>query len=734
MFHSVGKHIVMLSTADVTRCAPDDGTLDVSLFLQHTLLEASGWVKLDEVFAKLDVFPAKEVMATIEAAASRDMFEVKSDANGAKIVRAIGAQSKPRIVEIEVLAADALVRREEMPHAVSTLLVAVPDLVAAPTQVSTLSLPAPAFVADADPLASTSPPTSPQSPDLEKPFHLQNVENDCGSLSLHAKTRTASECVSVDGVPTVDDHTPTTMEGASHTSSELRSTAGGHGTFSPSTSVSSVESTAGRTLMSESRDELAVVDVVSQEKETKFVSAVECGTLKCANPRCRYLVHSSSDLSWPFCCGRCWCRHTGVMRGRAAHGDFCERREAGPGAVAAQYTLTEDDLATVAEAEEWRRVERLKALSRASAWDSADAVLQKSLPQPAAESCSPPPPTPQLQAKQAEATGLWGQPDRGAGAILIPGPPPLPPRSASHGVPAPPPKRPSPQLPAFGSCPPPPSMLPAAPVFGVAAQTPCTRGDLKEFVPPPPAALWDAQSWETEAPPSVAEIPRSWAELGKCEKHVPSMSPRVPKEHWQNVARPQQGEFSHNIVGLSSAVPAPPPPFESRWGFQGDVGTRPLHAAPPGLATNAGAQPPSSQQSGEAQIGTDAASRCVSSPWKATSAPPLWTVPPPPPKGKPTMPGGPQQRYNDAIPVTKTTSIRCVDAQRKEDVKMAATMKGDSYTSCRISGETSASTPSTETPLFGQDRYYSGCGIASGVNKIPRRQTCASAQWLGSQF
>merc|ERR1719510_2780623 len=37
--------------------------------------------------------------------------------------------------------------------------------------------------------------------------------------------------------------------------------------------------------------------------------------LKCANPTCFYLVHSSPEAG-PFCCGRCWCRFTKVMKGR----------------------------------------------------------------------------------------------------------------------------------------------------------------------------------------------------------------------------------------------------------------------------------------------------------------------------------------------------------------------------------------------------------------------------------
>ena len=324
-----------------------DRTLDHTSVLQHALLESNGWVTLEEVLSMLPEFRQEEVKSTIDMATSKNLCEVKFTGDGTKFLRALGVELKvARVDEIEVLPiadappADDTLQYVSMvaPRVLSEDLV-VFSATEAPTQVASLSPPPPGLVGDADTLVSTSPQTLLQSTDLGNTRYLQNGESDS------AKTGTACECVSVDGVAKVDDRTATREE-ASSTSSGLRSTARGHGTSSPAASVSSVGGAAveDRSLVSESRDAVAVAG------ETKSVSALECGPLKCANHRCRYLVHSSSDVSWPFCCGRCWCRHTGVMRGRAAHGEFCERREAGPSAVAAHYTPTEDDLAVVAEA------------------------------------------------------------------------------------------------------------------------------------------------------------------------------------------------------------------------------------------------------------------------------------------------------------------------------------------------------------------------------------------------
>jgi len=48
---------------------------------------------------------------------------------------------------------------------------------------------------------------------------------------------------------------------------------------------------------------------------------------RCANTHCWFLIHSDPQYG-PFCCGRCWARSTGAMRGNRAHGPFCERIEA----------------------------------------------------------------------------------------------------------------------------------------------------------------------------------------------------------------------------------------------------------------------------------------------------------------------------------------------------------------------------------------------------------------------
>jgi len=58
--------------------------------------------------------------------------------------------------------------------------------------------------------------------------------------------------------------------------------------------------------------------------------------LRCARPNCQYLVHSTNDFG-QFCCGTCWCRHTGIGRGGSAHSEFCEQQEASYGSPAATY-------------------------------------------------------------------------------------------------------------------------------------------------------------------------------------------------------------------------------------------------------------------------------------------------------------------------------------------------------------------------------------------------------------
>jgi len=70
--------------------------------------------------------------------------------------------------------------------------------------------------------------------------------------------------------------------------------------------------------------------VDSADEERALCPSTLIGSLvpiKCASPNCKYLVHSRRDYG-QFCCGTCWCRHTGIAHGRSAHGDTCERREA----------------------------------------------------------------------------------------------------------------------------------------------------------------------------------------------------------------------------------------------------------------------------------------------------------------------------------------------------------------------------------------------------------------------
>ena len=188
---------------------PTDRTLDLSSVLQRALLEANGWVTLEEVLSMLPEFRQEEIMSTIETAMSENLCETKFYVDGTKIFRALGAEFRfAPLGEIEVLApADARAPpADETQHAVSMMatLTVPEDLVGlsvneVSAQVAPLSPPPQVLVGDADPLASTAQQTSPQPSDLGNARHLQSGESDC------AMTGTASECGSVDGVPKVGE-------------------------------------------------------------------------------------------------------------------------------------------------------------------------------------------------------------------------------------------------------------------------------------------------------------------------------------------------------------------------------------------------------------------------------------------------------------------------------------------------------------------------------------------------
>lgn len=103
--------------------------------------------------------------------------------------------------------------------------------------------------------------------------------------------------------------------------------------------------------------------------------------LLCANPNCSYLVHSNSDEVGPFCCGRCWNRHTKVMKGKHAHGEFCERRSPPEGVDVprAIYIPSKDDLEIIDQARMGWNTENAghSAPSSSTAQTSASSNWQK---------------------------------------------------------------------------------------------------------------------------------------------------------------------------------------------------------------------------------------------------------------------------------------------------------------------------------------------------------------------
>lgn len=645
--------------------------------VRRGVLESGGWVKCGLLPA--NELPEDEIISMIEEATSKKLYEVKEGEDGAKI-RALSAEWQHDVAEVF----------DEKPTTPDYNLLAISVTV----PVEAADLPKDSAEDDVVPTACGTPPQiiAPppgldisnrlmSAPPCPSPTGTMQAEQDRRSCfqsvksEMHASDLARSDFGLSDGsVADVNvQHSDMSFERDGDLGEPLRSGA---------SRVDAVVQTDPH--------EVAVVEVVSFEGGVGSVS--ECEPLKCANPKCRYLVHSSSDGSWPFCCGRCWCRYTGVMRGRVAHGEFCERFEAGPGAVAAQYKPTEEDLAIVAEAEEWRRVERLKALTRNTA-ESAD-VVQKSLPQDV--------PTPQGFLERADPRmslpcgSSGGTRSEGATATQSA-------RSPPQGVPAPPAKRSPPPPPSPRSRPSPPCSLPCGrPSAADSRQLSSARAP-----PPPPQTPW--RIWETEAPPSVAEIRGLWAE------------PASPVGSWRN-----------SMTIPSNSSPPPPPRAQAQCIGEIPAVPPPPVGHPPGLLLGRAATPPPPPSQPPGQYG-DRAPRWLqaSSPLKAhVPPPPMRTglLPPPPPKGKPKTRGGlayPEVSRTHEAPVMHDASIVSVHPP-KSDVEFR--LNGDAYMSCRFSGETSASTRSGIACCSRQDgnRY----SAVVGVNKIPRRQTCASARWL----
>mmetsp|Transcript_36457 Transcript_36457/g.79783 ORF Transcript_36457/g.79783 Transcript_36457/m.79783 type:complete len:254 (+) Transcript_36457:37-798(+) len=160
----------------------------------------------------------------------------------------------------------------------------------------------------------------------------------------------------------------------------------------------------------------------------------------CANPRCNYLVHTEKSF-WPFCCGRCWCRHTKVMKGRVAHGEFCEQRRGADWNPRASYTPMPDELTLFDSSKTWESP--LEGFSWGQLPGGPNAPEQASWP---------PPPPPKWRPEQPPAA-LEDAPTRAPSSVpstwapsestlplplLGEQPPPPPPRGVlvGHDVPA----------------------------------------------------------------------------------------------------------------------------------------------------------------------------------------------------------------------------------------------------------------------------------------------------------
>ncbi|CAK0848507.1 unnamed protein product, partial [Prorocentrum cordatum] len=66
--------------------------------------------------------------------------------------------------------------------------------------------------------------------------------------------------------------------------------------------------------------------------EGEGLALVDRGSVLCANPTCRFLVHTDSCFGG-YCCRRChWIHETGHTDHHDRHGCRCQRQPAGPGA------------------------------------------------------------------------------------------------------------------------------------------------------------------------------------------------------------------------------------------------------------------------------------------------------------------------------------------------------------------------------------------------------------------
>lgn len=341
---------------------------------------------------------------------------------------------------------------------------------------------------------------------------------------------------------------------------------------------------------------------------------------RCANPNCYYLVHSVDREMGPFCCGRCWCRFTGVMKGRTAHGEFCEKRLPTYDDVPkATYTPSARDLEIINEVgcarSTWATEQRAlpDAPSLPALWDKAaigESVAEpeygvvawtfdKSPAQPAVSSAAPRP-------------TLAGHADAGAWGSSQPPPPPPPPFGATGGTgrmqrallqepPSPlvghgsstlgaPPPQPKP-----GPPPPPPRELlrshsasgcqgfyppapqPAGSATPVAARTCPTSRSSAESVPqsmdasaeqppppPPPPAEGGPVPFSSEPPPPPPPLPSagSASASGGAAAAVPSGLAPAPLAHASPAAPPPVGPpppAPRNVAAGPVVAQAPAP-------------------------------------------------------------------------------------------------------------------------------------------------------------------------------
>lgn len=294
--------------------------------------------------------------------------------------------------------------------------------------------------------------------------------------------------------------------------------------------------------------------------------------VRCANPNCHYLVHSSGEFG-VFCCGMCWCRHTRVMKGRSAHGEFCERIPASHRAQQTVYVPTAEDMAVIHEAHEG-----LPALP----WmPPAAAMPAITLPRFPALTAGP-------GSHPSSATPTPRSADRAAG-----------PRAQMKAPPAPPPP------------PPPPADVPAVEPAPVEKKKPKSIFGLldqlegAEAQSQAPALAWEEPSAASRPkpppppPPSQQREPRdpwaSWQAEGRRA---------APSNEWQEVeaalARPVAPPLPQastreqppppRDAGESAWRPPPPPPPVRYQGYQGAQQQAPL--PPPLPQPRAQEQPP----------------------------------------------------------------------------------------------------------------------------------------------